>query len=110
MMGRAPAECQYVVVHELTPRSGAKGDVLEKLRDAADLANVYDSALSFLVLDRGEGDDDEGLYVFSLFESKSKAVDFETKTDEILARVAERCEWKRRTTWVACGVGFIGRT
>lgn len=109
MKGGAQPECQYAVVQELTPRAGAKGEVVEELRRVADLAANHDSALSFLVLDRGEGDEDEGVYLFSLFESKSEAEAFETETDEAWGRIVERCEWKRRTTWVACGIGFIGR-
>lgn len=109
MRGGPQPEGQYAVVHEFTPRAGAKTEILAGLRKVADLAGGYDSAVSFLVLDRGEGEEDEGLCVFTLFESKSEAEAFEAKTDESWTRVVETSEWRRRTTWVASGVGFIGR-
>ena len=102
--------CQYAVVTELNPGSGMKGQALTELRKVADLAANTASVASFLVLHRGEVDTDESIYVFSLFNTKTEAQTFDGgEAGGIWKRLEEICE-SRRTTWVSCGIGFIGRS
>lgn len=102
-------ECQYAIVNELRPGAGMKGNTLEQLRRLACLAADTASIRSFSVLDRGAQDQDETLLVFGLFTTKNDANRFEDGyAKEIWQSLEEACE-RRRTTWVECGVGFIGR-
>lgn len=101
---------QYAVVNELSPRSGTKGLALKELQKLAELAEATASVASFWVLHRGEDETDESIYVFSLFNTKTDAQAFESgEVGGIWSRLGEICE-VRRTTWVACGIGFIGRS
>lgn len=114
------AESQYIVINELKPEAGKKGDIiaiLEKL-----LQTGTNEFLSFAVLDRGDlvdadtGKLDEALYVFLRFQSKvvfDKLIKDEATQDtygfeEAWDEIEGRCEWRRKTTWRACGIGFIG--
>ncbi|SPO06781.1 uncharacterized protein DNG_09475 [Cephalotrichum gorgonifer] len=101
---------QYAVVHELVPAAGMKGQALAELRKVADLAENSPSAASFWVLHRGDGDKDGSLYVFGLFTTRMVAEKFETgESRGVWERLEDMCESTRRTTWVECGIGFIGR-
>lgn len=111
MKANAGSDTRYAVANELTPRPGNKGHALGELQRVAGLAADTPSTVSFWVLDRGEGDEDESLYVFSLFESKADAEGFEGgEAGKIWKRLDDICESRRRTTWLECGIGFIGRS
>lgn len=82
----------YIVVEELTPRVGKKGAVLRQLDGLAREAEQDTCVLSFWVLHRGEGDEDDGLLVFVRCESKDAWAGF-------MARGVVAEPWGR---WRAC--------
>ena len=103
------SDCRYVVVDELTPRPDMKDKALDNLRNQAALAANDSSVVSFWVLHRGEGEADESLYVFSMFDTKAHAEAFDREARTIRGLVDDCCGDVRRTTWVECGIGFLGR-
>lgn len=102
-------EGRYLIVNELGPNVSSKGQVMAQMRELATLAGDSRSVVSFLVLDRGEGDADESVYVFSLFEDKATAKEWENAGSGIWSDLEAICLRRRRTTWRECGIGFIGR-
>lgn len=110
MKNPADSDCRYVIVNELIPKTGMKAIALGKLREGAVLAADTATTARFWVLDRGDDDEDQSLYVFSMFERKADAEAFEA--GEVRANwkvLDEICESRRRTSWVECGIGFLGR-
>lgn len=103
----------YIVVEELTPRAGKRGSVLRQLNGLAREAEQDTSVLSFWVLRRGEGDEeeDEGLLVFVRCESKDAWAGFMARgvVAEPWGAMEAMLDGQMRTTWVECGVGFLGR-
>lgn len=99
----------YVVVDELTPLAGHKGQLLEQLRRLAQDARQINQVLSFWVLHRGVGEQDESLLVFARYESKNEWANFENQSKEAWKEAYELSGEQRRTTWVESGLGFLGR-
>ncbi|KAJ5604593.1 hypothetical protein N7510_009747 [Penicillium lagena] len=100
---------QYIVVDELTPLAGKKGQVLEQLRRLAQDAKQIDQVLSFWVLHRGDGEQDESLLVFARYEGKAEWANFENQSKKTWKEVYELSGEQRRTTWIESGLGFLGR-
>ncbi|KAJ0418908.1 hypothetical protein BJY00DRAFT_324683 [Aspergillus carlsbadensis] len=101
---------QYIVTHEITPNSGKKEDVLGQLRVLAREAEGR-QVLSFWVLHRGDEEEDQSLLVFARYKDKSQLIGIENRseTQARWKKVHECCAETRRTTWVASGLGFLGR-
>lgn len=109
-------ESQYVVVHELKPKTKKKSEIIDMLKELVEVGAREFS--TFTVLDRGEqmdsetGEADEGLYVFLRCGSKEVLDQFAEEHrvfEGTWENIRNLCEWKRKTTWKACGIGFIGR-
>lgn len=104
---------QYIVVDELTPRPGHKDQILKQLHGLVREAEREDQVLSFWVLHRGDGEQDEGLLVFARYEDKDEWARFEGRDavaamwNEVYELVVD--EGQRRTTWIESGLGFLGR-
>ena len=60
-------------------------------------------------MDRGEGEDDQAVYLLARYVSKSVCEAFEKGSEKMFGAVEGLCESHRRTTWVESGIGFIGR-
>jgi quinol monooxygenase YgiN len=101
---------QYIVTDELTPNSGKKGKVIEQLQLLAREAEGS-RVLSFWILHRGDEETDESLLIFARYRDKKELLDIEDRS-EIQAswkKVHESCAGTRRTSWLASGLGFLGR-
>lgn len=121
------AESQYVVVDELKPKKGMKGQIVEHLRRIVALSDGPSSEQrpafsSLVVLDRGNqtdpetGDADESIYIFLRSESKAHVDTYianqrdsgVTDYEDTWKEIDQLCDWGRKTTWVACDIGFVG--
>lgn len=101
--------CQYLIRNDLKPRSSMKQDVLSHLEVLAHLA-MDGTATTFWALHRGDDYQDESLLVLSLFANKSQAKAFETgAAGDVWRDVESKCSSRKRTTWLECGIGFVGR-
>jgi quinol monooxygenase YgiN len=104
------ADEQYIVTHELTPNPGKKEEVAEQLRVLAQEAEGS-QVPSFWILHRGDQETDESLLVFAGYRDKNQLLDIEDRSEVQASwkKVHESCAEQRRTTWVASGLGFLGR-
>jgi hypothetical protein len=99
----------YIVVDELTPLAGYKGQVQEQLRQLAQDAKQIGQVHSFWVLHRGDGEQDESLLVFARYEGKNEWANFENQSKRAWKEAYELSGEQRRTTWIESGLGFLGR-
>ncbi|KAL3488330.1 hypothetical protein BJX62DRAFT_240141 [Aspergillus germanicus] len=101
---------QYIVTHELTPNSGKKEEIVEQLRALAQ-EGEGSQVLSFWILHRGDEETDQSLIVFARYRDKSQLLNIEDRSEVQASwkKVHESCTETRRTTWVASGLGFLGR-
>lgn len=103
---------QYIVIDKLTPRPAHKDRILKHLHRLVREAEREDHVLSFWVLHRGDGEQDEGLLVFSRYEDKDEWSRFEDRdaVSAIWEGVYELVvDEGHRTTWIESGLGFLGR-
>ncbi|CAG9981760.1 unnamed protein product [Clonostachys byssicola] len=106
---RAQDRPRYAVVHELEFDADCRGVVKATLARLAGQALETPAVLSFWPLGREEEDGGSTL-VFSLFYDKEAAETFESAPNScVWQKIAGLCKSQRRTTWIECGIGFIGR-
>ncbi|OAA68640.1 hypothetical protein SPI_00835 [Niveomyces insectorum RCEF 264] len=115
-------EGDYVVVDELKPVSAAVGHdqaprdqllaALKRVADDVETSPLQASVLSFWVLEYRPEYGDETLVVFARFASKA-AYERAFKDSNVVrtaeTQLNEASSWRRTTTWVGAGVGFVGR-
>jgi hypothetical protein len=93
-------------VYEIVPKPGQKDAVLERLRD---VAGDCEGALSFWVLERGDGDGD-GIYVFSRWKDRGAWEEGrEEEGGRIMECLEKECEEWLCTKWRGRGLGFLAR-
>ncbi|KAL2864087.1 putative quinol monooxygenase [Aspergillus lucknowensis] len=101
---------KYIVTDELTPLPGQKVQVIGQLRLLAHEAEQR-QVPSFWVLHRGDEEQDESILVFAMYKDWDEFTDIEhsREIEGCWSKLHGLCAEKRRTTWVECGLGFLGR-
>lgn len=98
------------MVQDMTPRKGAKANVLEAFAAVVKRAKHRPEVGSFWILGREkEVEDCDDVVAFTRFDSKADYEAFVTGEGEIWKRVDDLCEQVQTTTWTESGIGYLGR-